>query len=769
MLRTRLLVLCPMAIVLTAATSRAQQPPVADTTLSDSREVSNGQKDWHFIGHVEMERGDAKIYADDVKYTGDDRRAVATGNVVFVQGNNRISAERADFDTETRLGTFYHATGMAEVQPPRQPTRPGTLAIPQVPGQETTVFFFGDTVEKIGPRNYKITNGGFTTCVQPTPRWDLHADTVTLNVNDYVVLRQAVLTVKGVPMFYLPIMYYPIKRENRATGFLLPTYGLSTIRGQSLHNAFFWAIDRSQDLTFMHDYFSKTGQGMGSEYRYSLAEGSEGSVRAHHLTQRQTSYALPDGTYSTLAASRSYEIRGGANQILPGSLRARARVDYFSSLATMQTFNTNIVDASRSRRSVGGNVVGAWGSYALNGTFDRTESFYNETNSAVTGSWPRVALTRNERPIPETPLYFSVASEYARLLRDNRTDTGESDQSLTRLDLAPQARLPFRKWQWFTVNSTLGWRDTFYTRGLDDNLIIADRSVNRRFLTAQSQLAGPTFVRLWDTPANGYAERFKHSIEPNLTVTRTSSIDNASRIVRLEATDFIVGDVTQYAYGVTNRLYAKRRVAPGQTSQAREIANVELTQTYYSNRRAGQVDPRYASSFTGAAQSNFSPIALAMRALPTNDFSATLRAEFDSRYRALRTIAATGTYAWTGRVQTTVGWSKRAFIKDLPGFDDPAQLDHFINTSSTVRTRDNRYGGIYSFNFDALHGTLLQQRMSAFYNAQCCGIAIEYQRFNLAGASGTPVLADHRFFLSFTLAGLGNFSPLNGALGGVPR
>ena len=57
---------------------------------------------------------------------------------------------------------------------------------------------------------------------------------------------------------------------------------------------------------------------------------------------------------------------------------------------------------------------------------------------------------------------------------------------------------------------------------------------------------------------------------------------------------------------------------------------------------------RYASSFTSTAQtaqSSFSPIALAIRALPTNDFSATLRAEFDSRYRALRTIAATGSYA----------------------------------------------------------------------------------------------------------------------------
>ncbi len=155
--------------------------------------------------------------------------------------------------------------------------------------------------------------------------------------------------------------------------------------------------------------------------------------------------------------------------------------------------------------------------------------------------------------------------------------------------------------------------------------------------------------------------------------------------------------------------------------------------------------------------------------MPTNDFSATLRAEFDSRYRALRTIAATGSYAWSGRVQSTVGWSKRAFVKDLPGFDDPNRLDHYVNASSTVHTRDNRYGGIYAFNYDALNNTLLQQRMSAFYNAQCCGIALEYQRFNLAGVSGTALLADHRFFLSFTLAGLGNFSPFNGALGTVPR
>src|SRR5438477_408032 len=83
----------------------------------------------------------------------------------------------------------------------------------------------GERIEKIGPKKYKITNGGFTTCVQPTPRWDLHADTVILNLDHYTMLKQAVLTVKGVPMLYVPVLYYPTKKDDRATGFLIPTYG----------------------------------------------------------------------------------------------------------------------------------------------------------------------------------------------------------------------------------------------------------------------------------------------------------------------------------------------------------------------------------------------------------------------------------------------------------------------------------------------------------------------------------------------------------------
>jgi hypothetical protein len=246
-------------------------------------------------------------------------------------------------------------------------------------------------------------------------------------------------------------------------------------------------------------------------------------------------------------------------------------------------------------------------------------------------------------------------------------------------------------------------------------------------------------------------------------------IDNFDKIVQTEGVDAIVGGTTRATYGVNNRFYAKRR--QGQISQAREIIGVELTQTYYTDQRAAQYDRQYATSFSGAPPSHYSPIALNVRVTPINDLSVATRAEFDSRYRALRTITASGTYAWTGRLQTTVGWSKRAFIEELAGFNDRTRLDHYLNAATNVHTKDNRFGGAYTFNYDLLRTSMMQQRLTGFYNAQCCGVAFEYQTFSFGGIVSLAgvVPADHRFFLSFTLAGLGSFSPFGGALAGVPR
>jgi hypothetical protein len=80
---------------------------------------------------------------------------------------------------------------------------------------------------------------------------------------------------------------------------------------------------------------------------------------------------------------------------------------------------------------------------------------------------------------------------------------------------------------------------------------------------------------------------------------------------------------------------------------------------------------------------------------------------------------------------------------------------------TTIKPADKHVGGSYQFNWDIVHGALVQQRLLLFYNSQCCGISFDYQ--TLGGGLG--VKPDRRFGVSISLAGLGSFSNPMGSFG----
>ena len=161
-----------------------------------------------------------KFFADDLEMNIKTGELTARGNVVFQTPQVRIAADSVVFNTKTRLGRFEQAFGIAQLgeRGLRNQSMFGTF--------EPDVYFAGTTIEKIGPDKYRIHKGGFTTCVQPTPRWEIVSGSATVNLDDYVILRNAVIQVKDVPVFYLPLLYYPIQEDDRATGFLMPQYGI---------------------------------------------------------------------------------------------------------------------------------------------------------------------------------------------------------------------------------------------------------------------------------------------------------------------------------------------------------------------------------------------------------------------------------------------------------------------------------------------------------------------------------------------------------------
>jgi lipopolysaccharide assembly outer membrane protein LptD (OstA) len=748
--------------LVSTGTAEAQIPGIETSVSGTTERVSEFH--WRLIDKVEINNKEMQLLAETVDYFSDTKQLKASGNVVFSQANQRVSADQIDFNVETKTGTFYNAYGTMALRVDRKPGMFGT--------QEPDVMFYGESVEKIGPTRYKVTKGAFTTCVQPSPRWQLTSGTVILSLDEYAFLTNSLFKVKGVPVFYFPVFYYPINDEDRATGFLIPQYGTSTFRGQTLSNAFFWAINRSHDATVMHDWFSKTGQGIGAEYRYVLAPGSEGNLRTYILDERATTVQNSVGTTVAQPARRSYEVRGSANQGLGRHLRARGRVDYFSDITVQQTYNTNIYEASRRSRTIATALTGVWGIYNITGAFERSETFYGTDSSTENGATPRVTLSRGERPIGRSPLYFSFNSDYSHLLRESRTVTTTQDSGLDRLDVLPLVRFPFTRWPFLTINSTVTWRNTFWTEKLvqlNGQRTQVREGISRRYFDVRSELVGPVFTRIFDTPNNRYAERFKHTIEPFLNFQRLTPIDQFDSIVKLDAVDTVVGEMTQYRYGINSRLYARRREGSSPAPTAREIASLSITQTYYTDENAAQFDQYYRTSFNGPAPSHFSPISIQARVAPTLETLGSFRAEYDTRFKAFRSLGADATLVVRDHLQSTLGWSQRRFIEGLPGFNDRNQLDHYLNQATLLRTRDNRFGTHYSFNYDVRLNSFLQQRIMAYYNAQCCGFSVEYQMFDLSRlGSRAPVAEDRRFNFSFTLAGIGSFSNFFGALGGAP-
>ena len=718
-------------------------------------------RDVEIEGEAGSPNAGQKFFADQAEINLSTGELTARGNVVFSTPTERISGETLVFNTRTKVGTFSNASGIAGLGERGEQDRAmfGTL--------EPDVYFYGRTIEKIGPDKYRIVKGGFTTCVQPTPRWQIVSGSAIINLDDYAVLRNAVITVKDVPVFYLPIIYYPIQDDDRATGFLIPTYGKSTYRGSSISNAFFWAMNRSQDATFFHDWFLSRGQGAGSEYRYVASAASTGAFRAYWLNENESTIDTPSGP-STQPARRSYRFSGGLTQGLPAGLRGSARLEYFSDVTAEQLYNNNIYQATLSTRSLGGGVSGAWRGLSAAGNYQRTESFYSSTSSFVGGNAPGVVMSYSGQRIGPLPLYASANVDAARVLYVQKDGNREIDSSLAKADIIPSLRAPLSKLPFLTVNASMAYRVTYFTESLDESGAQIQEPLTRRYADMRAELVGPVFSRVF-MPGNAFADRMKHVIEPNFTVQRVTAIDNQDLVPKTASYEYVIGGTTRVSYGVTNRLLVRQAgkadtPAPASATPAREFLTVSLNQAYYSNEAANQYDNAYGYGYTLRPPSHWSPIALVARSLPSPIVGVDFRLEYDPTAEAqkLSGFGLNGSLR-SEVIQTSAGWTRNRYGT---GASQLSSAD-YIQQATSFKLRRNTIGGTVEFNYDLGRSTLIQHRYIGYYNAQCCGLLLEYQAFNYPSSSNFPVPKDRRFNISFTLAGVGSFANLLGAFGGT--
>ncbi|HUF47911.1 MAG TPA: putative LPS assembly protein LptD [Vicinamibacterales bacterium] len=698
---------------------------------------------------VVAECGSSTISADRLEHASN--TLVATGNVLIQQPGMRISADRAELSLITQLGIFDGAHGFLRVGD--QP-----LAGQPLGTQKTDMEFYAERIEKVGARSYKLTNGRFTACAQAAPRWQFTMTGGTITLDKHALMRNAVLHVKNVPIFYLPFIYYPIDSGDRATGFLMPSYGASTIRGSSVSNAFFWALGRSQDVTFFHDWFTRAGQGAGAEYRIVSAPGSGGNLRFYLIDEKER--VEENGLISP--ARRSFDMNGDVNQTLGGSFRLVGRLNYFSDVATQQRYDQNVYDLSNRSRAINMTVTGNVSRARLTATTEIRDYFYGADEGQRQGRLPQVNLTLPDRPVGRSPIYFGAFGDVAYLLRQDDLNQPDTNFNLWRFDAAPRVRVPVSTLSFLTATTTASWRVTRWFDSRDPATgLKRPEAILRSLFEVRTDVVGPTVARVFQTPDNGYAERFKHLIEPFVSFQWFSPFERREEVIQIDGVDSLVGGSMQVTYGVTNRVLARRRMGAS-ASAVRDILSVGVRQTYYTDLLAAAFDSQYSSAT--ATPSPFSPLRLNVDVRPADGLTGQFVTDIDPTFKTPRQFSASATVN-RERLQVSGSWSKRRVIDGLPGWDDPAFATHYLSASTSVNARNNRAGAGYSFNYDVQNARITQQRISGYYNAQCCGITMEYQTISFGSGGFITIPEDRRFGISFSLAGLASFSNPFGSFG----
>jgi len=541
------------------------------------------------------------------------------------------------------------------------------------------------------------------------------------------------------------------------------------VRGNGLSNAFFWVLGPSQDVTLYHSYYTKAGQEAAGEYRY-VGPGAAGNAKLHAFYEKEQLGA--DGTVERTAHT-SYDFTGGINQPLGHGFNLTGNSFYFTDITTQQRYQQDVQAATNQKRNINVEVrgpirLGPAASHAplmqLRGLFTRNEIF-SGTQSSLQGYAPRISISLQGSVCGSAKqtflckLYYQTNAEGAYL--QSRpfapADSPAPQTNVGRFDTQTALRAPLSGLSYLSVTTIATWRLTQYFDSRDPLTgIVGPEPLTRNVLDLRAEVIGPRLERVFRTPDSHFAQGFQHLIEPGVTIDWLSPYDQASRIFVIDQVDQVPTGTTRVQYSLVNTVKIKP-AGPASSTQNRDFLYVGIFQSYYSNAQAASVDPSNPIASAGT----ISPVQMNVRFYPT--------ARVSANFTVLK-----NTLQWPkpGQVQPSAqfsgsavvpldhdhlvvaaGWSKTNYYTAAQGFIDLPPV-HALNVSTSLNLKD--WGATYAFHFDVVNQKFLQQHVVAYYHSQCCGFAMDYQAYSTV-SSTVPI--DHRFAVTFTLAGIGSFSP----------
>lgn len=277
-------------------------------------------------GDTVIKRGTETIKSELTNFLQKEDRARLSGNVIYENEGLKVESPYAEYNTKSARTDFI---------------------APKY--KYSSLDISGKARYGIRLKNKKmfLKNSTYTTCDLINPDWNLISSTTELDFEKGVGKGTNVfVTVKGVPVFYTPYMQFSLD-EQRKTGFLVPDFSGSWVKGPDVVAPFYWNIAENMDMLIEPAYIQERGSQLQTTFRY-LDKSYSGSLFISYLDD--------DSEYkgsgkNTRANSDRYNFYINHKQKFSNNIKVDLLYDKFSDKDYFDDFGSGISGSSTTYRT----------------------------------------------------------------------------------------------------------------------------------------------------------------------------------------------------------------------------------------------------------------------------------------------------------------------------------------------------------------------------------------------------------------------------------
>jgi len=411
------------------------------------------------------------LNAERLTYWPIDDEVEAEGNVLLEQGEDRISGPRMRLKLEEQVGYFDQPSYLIKRPPKDGANTPlaGAADEPQgfddwdsgfaTPGQSlvgaaeksgrtmTEGRGQADRIDFEGENQIRLTNSTYTTCAPGNDDWYARTESLKLDYDREVGEgTDGTVYFKDVPIFYSPWLSFSLNNE-RKSGFLAPSSGMSSDNGFELAVPYYWNIAPNMDATIAPRLMSRRGVQLNNEFRYlNTAYGGQyqGEVNAEILPNDR----LRDGDRRYgLSILHNQKTANGFSGLI--NYNKVSDDDYYTDLSSQIAKTSQTQLLQRGQISYGG---GGWWNATAN--FQQYQTLQPDSENPVEKPYkllPQLTLSARKPDLYSTDAAF--LGQYTHFTRDDQYlgSTFIDGMNADRTVLYPQLSLPYVTPGWYVT------------------------------------------------------------------------------------------------------------------------------------------------------------------------------------------------------------------------------------------------------------------------------------------------------------------------------